>query len=270
MVLHETRPSTRVKALVERGGWLYLALYSTRWTVERLGELLDRRLVGIEQRRRLVEPWSVSARRFTVDDNKRLWNTYDWSRRGEEWTRDERWKHRVIDQFLVPNVPLGAVVLEVGPGGGRWTEVLQSRAAKLYVVDVAERAIELCRERFVAQANIEYQVGDGSSLDLAASSIDAVWSYDVFVHINPVNVRSYFREFRRVLRPGGRAVIHHPGEPGRRAKDRPGWRSDVTNAMVVDFARENDLHVVAQTQDLVNEGDVLTVLEKSERIGPHA
>jgi ubiquinone/menaquinone biosynthesis C-methylase UbiE len=254
----------RLGNVYRRGGLIYSSLYISRWLCGSVLDRMDRRLVAIEQRRGVVEPWAISAQRFTTTNNKQLWNHYDWSQRGEEWTRDNAWKVQVISEFLVPNIPEGVTVLEVGPGGGRWTEVLQQRVSQLYVADVAERAIELCRERFAGCTNIRFLLGDGRSFDLPDCSIDAIWSYDVFVHINPQDARSYFREFRRILKPGGRAVVHHPGPPHPGMKERKGWRSDLTDEMVSAFLRENDLRFVSRTDKLVNAGDRLTIFERPD------
>jgi cyclopropane fatty-acyl-phospholipid synthase-like methyltransferase len=58
--------------------------------------------------------------------------------------------------------------------------------------------------------------------------MDAVFSYDVFVHIAPAETRQYIAEFARVLRPGGIGVVHHPGDP---TESGAGWRSSVTSEM---------------------------------------
>lgn len=258
-----TKPSgrgERFKAVIKSGGMWYSALYACRGVTDFLRDQLDDRLAAIERRRNLVEPWTISARRFTPQDLRQLYNSYDWSRRGDEWTMSEEWKRGLVDEFLIPNVPEGGVIIEIGPGGGRWTEILQRRAARLVVTDVADRALANCRERFQHCSNIEYVLGDGQSLEVADATVDSVWSYDVFVHINPVAARSYFREFGRILKPGGRAVIHHPG-----AKRINPSRSDLTDAMVRSFCDESGLRLVVQTPKFAadkNPGDLLSVIEK--------
>jgi SAM-dependent methyltransferase len=254
--------SGRMKVVLSRGGVYYSTLYVMRWFTDCVLGFLDRRLASVERRKGLIEPWTISARRFTTAENKQLWNGHDWSKHGEEWTRTPEWKETVVSRFLLPHVPEGVSVLEIGPGGGRWTEVLQRRARQLYVVDVSEQAIQLCRERFQACSNIEYFVGTGRTLPLPNSSVEAIWSYDVFVHVNPVDARSYFHEFQRILKPGGTAVIHHPGSSSARNYRERAWRSDLTDKMVLDFARESGLEVLSQTTELVNEGDVLSVLRR--------
>jgi ubiquinone/menaquinone biosynthesis C-methylase UbiE len=251
----------RLEAARREGGVGYSALYLMRGAIDRVRDGLDRRLAAIEQQKGLVAPWTISAKRFTAADNRTLWNMYDWSSAGEEWTRSSEWKQGIIDDLLRPNIPEGSVVLEVGPGGGRWTEILQRRARSLFVVDVAEKPLALCRDRFRACSNIEYLLSDGRTLAVPDNSIDVVWSYDVFVHINPMDARGYFQEFNRVLKPGGRAVVHHPGAPLSADRERR-WRSDLTEPMVLAFCRENGFCLLSQTRQYVNEGDVLSLIQK--------
>src|ERR1022692_1257305 len=59
--------------------------------------------------------------------------------RGEEWYVSWEWKQALIDDVLARWIPAGAVVLEIGPGAGRWSEFLVERASGLVLVDVNER-----------------------------------------------------------------------------------------------------------------------------------
>jgi SAM-dependent methyltransferase len=225
---------------------------------------LDVRLVAIEQRQAITEPWSICAKRHSVEENRRWWDQYDWSQRGEEWsTGGEAWKNQVVEGFMLPYLRQEGVFVEVGPGGGRWTEYLQPRAKRLYLVDISERAMEICRDRFACCTNVEFAVNDGRTLLIPSASVDAVWSYDVFVHINPPDTRAYLQEFARVLKPGGYAMIHHPGGTDRRATPRRcGWRSDMTDELMWRFAREAHLEVVDRTQKYVNPGEWLSVFRQ--------
>src|SRR5437762_1067862 len=66
------------------------------------------------------------------------------------------------------------------------------------------------RRRFAANPKLEYLVVKDASLEpLPDDSVDAVFSYGVFVHLHEWDIFSYLREVARVLRPGGRAVIEH-------------------------------------------------------------
>ena len=58
-----------------------------------------------------------------------------------------------------------------------------------------------CRNRF---PSAEFEVGNGKDIAMIPSgTVDAIWSFDVFVHINAAEFSSYVEEFRRVLKPGG-------------------------------------------------------------------
>jgi len=256
------RARSRLGMAYRACGLGYLIVYAVRKALGSLSDQLERRLVAMEQRRGVVAPWTISASRFTALENKALWNTYDWSKLGEEWSRSPQWKREILERLFFPNVPEGAVAVEIGPGGGRWTEYLLKRCSQVHVVDVAERALELCRERFGSAPNLALHLSSGHDLAVSDASVDVVWSYDVFVHINALDTDGYLKEIARVLKGGGRAVIHHPGEPARGVKVRRGWRSDSTERLVLQSARGAGLAVESQSRDLVNAGDVLTVFRK--------
>ena len=185
----------------------------------------------------------------SIDDNRRHWSEeHDWSERGEDWTRpDPRWKQTIVDHAIAPYVSPATAVLEVGPGGGRWTaEILRFRPRRLIVADLVERCLEICRERFAGRAEVEYRLGDGRTLSfLGAGEVDLVWSFDVFVHIERPELESYFREFRRVLRGGGTGVIHYATiDRARTADARVGWRADYRSADMFELLRRLGLELV--------------------------
>ncbi len=145
-------------------------------------------------------------------------------------------------------IPAGAVVLEVGLGAGRWSEFLVERASGLVLVDVSERPLELCRERFNDDARIQYILLSGSDLPGAVDGlIDAVWSFDVFVHVSPRNQAGYLEEIVRVLAPVGTAVVHHSDGRNRgQLPSRHGWRSPMSRGLFAVLAAERGLKVECQ------------------------
>jgi ubiquinone/menaquinone biosynthesis C-methylase UbiE len=200
--------------------------------------------------------------------NKFIWDHWDWSAKGEEWSMSPEWKHSVVRTLLIPNVPEGAVAVEIGPGAGRWTEDLIRRTRKLTAIDISETCVKECRERFASAANAEFIVGTGADLrPVATGSADAIWSFDVFVHINKPQFKAYVAEFARVLKPGGRGVIQHGSVGGKLG----GWRSDVTKEQAREFFRAEGLVVKDQISSWFDDGqehksglydDVVTVFSK--------
>jgi SAM-dependent methyltransferase len=160
--------------------------------------------------------------------NAEIWDNWDWQAGGDEWTPSTEWKTSLVANVLKPRVPAGSVVVEIGPGAGRWTEHLIPIASNYTGIDISKTCVEVCGKRFAADsAKVAFRVNEGNNLPgVADGSIDIIWSFDVFVHINLVDIGTYLEEFKRVLRPGGRAIIHH----GTTAGHGGGWRSDATTA----------------------------------------
>jgi SAM-dependent methyltransferase len=222
-----------------------------------------------EQERGVLGP---AHRRWTgnsAGDNRERWTGWDWSGLGEEWTASQDWKQGLIDEVLLPRIPAGGTVLEIGPGAGRWSEVLAPRAGELILVDVAERVLEVCRERLGDRPHVRYVRSHGSDLPgVADAGVDAIWSFDVFVHIAPVDQAGYLTEIARVLRPGGVAVIHHADGRNRGVlPSRAGWRAPMSAKLFAALAYERGLRVEDRVRswsggrhDLGAYGDVITVL----------
>src|SRR3954454_21452170 len=149
-----------------------------------------------------------------VDQNRGQWNSgWDWSQRGDEWSSwwggtPALWYGGLLPRIhsFVPT----ATILEIAPGFGRWTQYLKDLADRLVIVDLAERCIDGCRERFADATNIEYHVNDGRSLDMVEDgSVDFVFSFDSLVHAEREVLRAYLEQLARKLTPDGVGFIHH-------------------------------------------------------------
>lgn len=226
--------------------------------------IVQGRMATLEQHRGLEGRNSVAV-------NYETWQRWDWSSQGEEWTPSLAWKQSVIDYVMLPHIKRDTTVLEIGPGAGRWTEALQAIARRLILIDLSDRCIDLCRERFEQADNIEFHVNDGKSLSaVPRDSVDGIWSFDVFVHVAPLDIEAYVGEIARVLRNGGRAVIHHP-KSGREGDAVDfGQRSNVTAAMFAEMVRARGLTLVEQLESWGPDGqfgiatgwDTVSVIEK--------
>jgi len=211
--------------------------------------------------------------------NRRKWGQqHHWKNEGDEWSGMaafcgqpyEKWKASLVDTFIKPRAG-GARVLEIAPGHGRWSEYLVEQGKSVTLVDINQSCLDHCRERFAGVDHVTYNLTDGSSLEfLADDSIDFVWSFDSFVHMEADVVRGYLREFSRVLVPGGHGIVHHAdksdralravafsrrfgraGKVARRAISRRwldvgGARASVSARMVRDWAEAAGLRVTDQ------------------------
>jgi SAM-dependent methyltransferase len=229
------------KKLFRENGLRWTFLYTLYWFI-RIGCKVD--LHGLYKRLVLFEEKHDLPGFNTPATAADIWNLLPWEKeRGEEWTVSPEWKKSLIDDVLLNYIKPGTAVLEIGPGAGRWTEILQPLARKLFAVDVSAKALDLCKERFSSATNIAFFLTRNASLDLIPDkTIDAIWSFDVFVHINPGDTDSYFSEFKRVLVPGGIAVIHHPKDGGLHG----GCRSRMTARLFAAQLEKHGLTLVRQ------------------------
>jgi SAM-dependent methyltransferase len=150
----------------------------------------------------------------TIDENIGNWTTtWDWSERGEEWSRwwgdTPAFWHGAILPRIHAMVPTGTI-LEIAPGYGRWTRYLKDLCERLVIVDLTEKCIAHCRERFSADTHIEYHVNDGRSLAMIEDgSVDFVFSFDSLVHADQDVLGEYLSQLAAKLKPDGVGFIHH-------------------------------------------------------------
>jgi ubiquinone/menaquinone biosynthesis C-methylase UbiE len=210
----------------------------------------------------------------SIKDNLRQWNDkYHWRQQGDEWSEawggsEAQW-HGTILPRIHAFVP-AATILEIAPGFGRWSSYVKRWCTSLVLVDLSERCIEACRQRFKSDSHITYHVNDGRSLDsVDDSSVDFVFSFDSLVHAELDVIESYVREIARAMKPEGVAFIHHSNF-GAFVEDRlpipenPHHRAQSVSARNVRACCEAS-HLQCVTQEIVNWGstdltDVFSVL----------
>src|SRR6266404_5578223 len=119
----------------------------------------------------------------SIEQNLAEWETaYSWSQEGEEWSAtwggsESQW-YGAIYPRIHAFVPTGTI-LEIAPGFGRWTQYLKDSCQRLVVVDLSQRCIEACKNRFSSCSHISYHVNDGTSLSMVDNgSIDFAFSFD--------------------------------------------------------------------------------------------
>jgi SAM-dependent methyltransferase len=168
------------------------------------------------------------------------------------------------------------VLLEIGPGAGRFTEVLLPKCDKLIAVDTSPTMIGLLKQRFAGQDKIEYVLSKGRGFKrVPNSSVDAAFSYGVFVHLQHWDIYNYLEELHRVLKPGGKAVIQHSNtfselgwrkfrrEVPRQLNQHKIHQSFIVNSpeLMAEFVRRAGLEVEDQLTEVVRR-DCITLIRK--------
>lgn len=101
-------------------------------------------------------------------------------------------------------------VIELACGRGRHVGKYIDKAANVTLVDILDKNISICRERFSACNNVHYYCNNGFNLEqLPSDAYTALFSYDAMVHFEMMDIYEYLKDIYRVLTKGGRVLIHH-------------------------------------------------------------
>ncbi|HUB39938.1 MAG TPA: class I SAM-dependent methyltransferase [Streptosporangiaceae bacterium] len=104
-------------------------------------------------------------------------------------------------------LPSGAVVVDAGCGDGEHAIELGTRYGFLVTgVDPVPRCVQAARRNAPPGSPVTFAAGTADQLPLPSGSADLIWCRDVLSLVEDLD--AVYREFRRVLKPGGRAVIY--------------------------------------------------------------
>jgi phospholipid N-methyltransferase len=121
------------------------------------------------------------------------------------------------EQYIQPYVNLGHTALEIGPGGGRWTRYLLS-FQRLFVIDPhKELLVELTR-KFQVPHLVAVQNSGTDLPGIPANSIDFIFSFGVFVHLDVPIIAEYLRSLLTVVKESANIVIQYSDKTKPRAR----------------------------------------------------
>ena len=129
----------------------------------------------------------LNKKNYALNDEKK-WNRYviEWEKipknknlsyLGNEWKGEEIFLN-LLNKYSDKNID----ALEIGCGGGRITATAISLFKHVYATDISKEMLRKCKESITTN-NISFHKTDGFTLkDFQNSSVDFVYSHDVFVH----------------------------------------------------------------------------------------
>jgi demethylmenaquinone methyltransferase/2-methoxy-6-polyprenyl-1,4-benzoquinol methylase len=144
----------------------------------------------------------------------RIATRYDFLNRVLSFGTDVGWRRRTIARA---DIGMGALILDVGAGTGDLSFAAAARGARVIAVDLSPGMLAVLSRHATAtrRSRILALVGSAESLPLPDASIDRIVTG--FTVRNIGDLGRAFAEFRRVLRPGGRAVVLELSHPPSRA-----------------------------------------------------
>jgi SAM-dependent methyltransferase len=148
-------------------------------------------------------------------------------------------------------------VLEAGYGSGILLPSLTARARRVFAMDLHQRT-DLVRSMLHAEGQqAELSVGTVTGLAFADASFDAVVCVSTMEHLHDEELEATVREFRRVLRPGGVAIVGVPASGvvmdllfravgfSEIGDHHVSTRADIVEAMARTFLLEEERHMPA-------------------------
>ena len=124
-----------------------------------------------------------------------------------EWDdlRTNLFGSRFTHDALLALLPREWKVADLGCGTGNASELLAPLVQHVFAVDQSMPMLKAARKRLAAHDNISFVCGTMEQLPLETGAVDAAVSVLVFHHVS--DPLAALREVKRVLRPGGTAMI---------------------------------------------------------------
>jgi len=114
----------------------------------------------------------------------------------------------VRDHFLLPYVTQETTALEIGPGGGRWTRYMLG-VKRLYAVDFHQELLNELKSNF-SPKNLTFVKNNGTDFPgIPNGSIDFIFSFGTFVHLDVEIIDRYLRNMKTLLKPSANVVIQY-------------------------------------------------------------
>ncbi len=188
---------------LSENGFLWTIYYLFRRYFLKFANFFESRMGKIENKKSIAGCNSIRQ-------NVEFWDNYNWKNSGEEWTQSKEWKEKFVKKIIDENIKPNSMILEVGPGAGRWTQYLIDLSRKLILVDVSQKCLDVCRNKFNSVKYIEYKLLEEINIDfLENNSIDYIFSYGVFIHLDKRDITKYFSEFKKKLSRDGLIFFHY-------------------------------------------------------------
>ena len=182
---------------------------------------------------------------------------------GDRWGDPESFSPllAVREKFIEPYIAPGQHLLEIGPGGGRMTQYLLA-AKHITLVDLNVAVFDYLKGRFPADTDkfTFYQTTGYEMQGIGGESIDLVFTFDCFVHVDLEDILGYLHEIERVLKPQAKAVIHYGDINKDIARENPGFTRN-TQAQMQQLIQQTKLAELAHDTEVMFHSN-LVVLQK--------
>jgi len=115
----------------------------------------------------------------------------------------------IKERYVLPYVNKSHRAVEIGPGGGRWTRYLLGFET-VYAVDYHQELLDELKRGFGSHANLRFVKNAGTDFPgIDENSIDYVFSFGTFVHLDLPLIAAYLTSIKTIIRPNATVVIQY-------------------------------------------------------------
>ena len=119
----------------------------------------------------------------------------------------ERLIARSVRDAFERHFPAAGLFLEAGSGSSQTSCLIRKRSRRLFCLDIAHEPLLHARTVTTIDGGLQ---GDLFRLPLRDGTLDGIWNLGVMEHFSAQEIDSVLGEFRRVLKPGARAILFWP------------------------------------------------------------
>jgi hypothetical protein len=136
----------------------------------------------------------------------------------------------IRDHWLLPYVRSDITAIEIGPGGGRWTRYLLP-VRRLYAVEHYPKLLAELRRNFPQPHIIEILNNGADFPGILPATVDFVFAFGVFVHLDREVIRAYLANLHMVIRPAANLVIQYSDKDKPLARQNEGFSDNNPSRM---------------------------------------
>lgn len=143
---------------------------------------------------------------------------------GEHWGNPEKNEqlNYIKQNFILPHINKESVALEIGCGGGRWTQYLMN-CKKIYVVDYYEEMFSEL-DNFIESNKIIKIKNNGNDFpNIPQNSIDFLFSFGTFVHLDIDIIFEYMSNITKIMKPDSKIFIQYSNKYKEKARQNKGF-----------------------------------------------
>ncbi len=138
----------------------------------------------------------------------------------------------IRDRWLLPYVRPDQIAIEIGPGGGRWTRYMLP-FKRLYAVDYHAELLQELRKNFPQPHIVEIRNNGADFPGVPPASVDFVFSFGTFVHLDVDIIGAYLENLRAVVHRGSQIVIQYSDKTKEQARNNRGFSENNPRVMRV-------------------------------------